>query len=165
MQVVEDRQGLPPGFASGARHATGPMGLTEVDEGLGAEVGVADVGVGSQGLLVESGCLLVEALLVVAIAEAVEGYGFAEPVAQFAVQVKCALAVAEGVLMVASQGVIPADRVESEGLPNPVADSLAEAKRSFGVAQCLSVALLFVQGHCDGIVRARPPGVVAQLAE
>src|SRR5438552_8154540 len=101
MQVVEYGKGLLPGLARGLGVPAGPVGFTKADESVRAEVTVVGVGVGAQGLLVESDCLMVAARLMVAVAEGLKGGGFAESVAGLALQFQCLPAVAERSLVVA----------------------------------------------------------------
>jgi len=72
VQVVEDGQGLLPVVAGGLVVPVGLVGFAEVDEGLGAEVAVAVVRIGVQGLLVVGDCLAVAAGVVAAVAKAVQ---------------------------------------------------------------------------------------------
>lgn len=85
-QVVEDRQGLPPGFPGLLREAGGAAGVAEVGESSGFAETVPEFPEDAEGVLVTRGCFDEAAELVLAVAEAVPGVCLAAAVGEFSVQ-------------------------------------------------------------------------------
>src|SRR5882762_5593142 len=75
VELIEDFQGLAPCFAGGAGVARGMVGVAEAGEGVGFEIGVAEVAGQVDGVLVAAGGLLVVGKATVDVAEAVPGAG------------------------------------------------------------------------------------------
>src|SRR5215470_6829029 len=164
VQVVEDGKGLLPGLAHGLGIPAGPVGFTQADQGVRAEVKVVGVGVSAEGLLVESDCLTVAARLMVAVAEALKGCGFTESVAGLALQFQCCPAVGERSLVVAEQRVIPADPVERSGFPGLVACCTVQPERARGMIERPAVVSAGLADARGSALAGSLAGLVAELA-
>ena len=98
----------------------GLVGLTEMGEGAGLLVPVAEFVEHVHGVPVTGARLPVVAEVVVDVAEAVRCLGGTAPVADLLQQDQGTLALGQGPPVVAEHGVAPADRVERVGLRGAV---------------------------------------------
>jgi hypothetical protein len=92
VELVEDRQGVPPGLAGRGGVAAGVLGVTEVGEDLGLVVPIADLPEQDDGALIAVRRQPGVAEVVVGVAEAVPRGRLAAAVAEVLMEVECALA-------------------------------------------------------------------------
>lgn len=148
MDLLEDFERLPPQFAS-LVHVTGRLvGVTEINQHLGAVAHSAAFGEYRCRLPVAADCCLVLAGQVPHVAEAVRGRGDDRPVADLLSESQGLLAAGEAAGGVAQPGFEPADGVERGGQARPLllqkleqfAGAVRVAERSFAVVHVMEQA-------------------------
>ena len=141
LEVVEDGEGLLPGFPGGQQLASGAADIAEVGEGIGLSPAVAGGLEDGQRALIAGGGLAEVAGMVFGVAQAVPDAALEVAAAVAGVEREGALAKLAGLLVVPQQRVVPADGAEQFGLARLVADAAAQAGGLLGVAERLGVVL------------------------
>jgi hypothetical protein len=135
VELVEDGQGVLPGFAGGVGITRGVLGVTELDEGVRLVLEVAKFPVEHEGPLVAGDCFGMVAEVVQSIAHDHAGGGFTVAVAEFAVRFDGLPAEGEGLLVVSEQRVEPADIGAGVGSCGRVSCRFEQVEGPLGVAE------------------------------